>query len=94
MAEITPSQTVGPYFAYGLTPRGKYAWKDTFGADLVTPVALAAAAAGADGLLVEVHPDPAQAKSDGYQSLNFKQFDTLMTKLPKLLAALDRKLAV
>ena len=63
-------------------------------ADLVTPVALAAAAAGADGLLVEVHPDPAQAKSDGYQSLNFKQFDTLMTKLPKLLAALDRKLAV
>jgi protocatechuate 3,4-dioxygenase alpha subunit len=34
---ITPSQTVGPYFAYGLTPRGKYAWKDTFGADLVTP---------------------------------------------------------
>jgi|SRR5271166_2372154 len=37
MAEITPSQTVGPYFAYGLTPRGKYAWKDTFGTDLVTP---------------------------------------------------------
>ena len=37
MAEITPSQTVGPYFAYGLTPRGKYAWKDTFGADLLTP---------------------------------------------------------
>jgi len=36
MAEITPSQTVGPYFAYGLTPRGKYPWKDTFGADLVT----------------------------------------------------------
>ncbi|MGA8158506.1 MAG: protocatechuate 3,4-dioxygenase subunit alpha [Rhodoplanes sp.] len=37
MAEITPSQTVGPYFAYGLTPRGKYDWKDTFGTDLVTP---------------------------------------------------------
>lgn len=37
MAEITPSQTVGPYFAYGLTPRGKYAWKDTVGDDLVTP---------------------------------------------------------
>lgn len=36
MAEITPSQTVGPYFAYGLTPTGKYAWKDTFGTDLVT----------------------------------------------------------
>ena len=37
MAEITPSQTVGPYFAYGLTPGGKYDWKDTFGTDLVTP---------------------------------------------------------
>lgn len=36
MAEITPSQTVGPYFAYGLTPRQKYDWKDTFGSDLVT----------------------------------------------------------
>ena len=37
MAEITPSQTVGPYFAYGLAPRGKYDWKDTFGNNLVTP---------------------------------------------------------
>jgi 3-deoxy-7-phosphoheptulonate synthase len=63
-------------------------------ADLVIPVSLAAAAAGADGLLVEVHPDPSKAKSDGYQSLNFKQFETLMTKLPKLLQALDRKMAV
>ncbi|MEZ5786911.1 MAG: protocatechuate 3,4-dioxygenase subunit alpha [Xanthobacteraceae bacterium] len=36
MAGITPSQTVGPYFAYGLTPRGKYDWKDTFGSDLIT----------------------------------------------------------
>ena len=36
MAEITPSQTVGPYFAYGLTPRRDYDWKDTFGSDLVT----------------------------------------------------------
>jgi 3-deoxy-7-phosphoheptulonate synthase len=63
-------------------------------ADLVIPVSLAAAAAGADGLLVEVHPDPSKAKSDGYQSLNFRQFETLMTKLPKLLQALDRKMAV
>lgn len=36
MAEITPSQTVGPYFAYGLTPLKDYDWKDTFGSDLVT----------------------------------------------------------
>lgn len=45
MSEITPSQTVGPFFAYGLTPKGRaewdpngsYAWKETVGSDLVTP---------------------------------------------------------
>ena len=37
MAGITPSQTVGPYFAYGLTPNGKYAWNDAFSNNLVTP---------------------------------------------------------
>ncbi len=63
-------------------------------ADLVVPISLAAAAAGADGLLIEVHPDPATAKSDGNQSLTFAQYETLMTKLPKLLNALDRKMAV
>ncbi len=62
-------------------------------ASLVIPVALAAAAAGADGLLIEVHPNPAQAKSDGFQSLNLQQFESLMTTLPKLLGALDRKMA-
>jgi len=36
MSGITPSQTVGPYFAYGLTPTGRYDWKDTFSANLVT----------------------------------------------------------
>jgi len=36
MSGITPSQTVGPYFAYGLAPRGKYDWKDTFSNNLVT----------------------------------------------------------
>jgi protocatechuate 3,4-dioxygenase, alpha subunit len=34
---ITPSQTVGPYFAYGLTPNGKYEWNDAFNNNLVTP---------------------------------------------------------
>ena len=34
---ITPSQTVGPYFAYGLTPNGKYDWNDAFTNNLVTP---------------------------------------------------------
>ncbi len=65
----------------------------TGNSNLVIPVALAAAAAGADGLLIEIHPDPAKAMSDGYQSLTFAQYETLMTKLPKLLASLDRKMA-
>jgi protocatechuate 3,4-dioxygenase alpha subunit len=37
MAGITPSQTVGPYFAYGLNPRDEYDWKQTFTNDLITP---------------------------------------------------------
>lgn len=36
MSGITPSQTVGPFFAYGLTPNGKYPWNDAFGTNLVT----------------------------------------------------------
>ncbi len=36
MSGITPSQTVGPFFAYGLTPDGQYAWHDTFTSNLVT----------------------------------------------------------
>jgi 3-deoxy-7-phosphoheptulonate synthase len=47
-------------------------------ADLVPPLAYAAVAAGADGLMVEVHPDPEQALSDGDQSLDFDAFDRLM----------------
>ncbi|MSR06507.1 MAG: 3-deoxy-7-phosphoheptulonate synthase [Gemmatimonadetes bacterium] len=46
--------------------------------DLVLPLALAAAAVGADGLIVEVHPDPDRARSDGDQSLDFKAFAGLM----------------
>ncbi len=34
---VTPSQTVGPYFAYGLTSNGKYDWNDAFGNNLITP---------------------------------------------------------
>jgi protocatechuate 3,4-dioxygenase alpha subunit len=37
MTGLTPSQTVGPYFAYGLTPGSKYEWNDAFSNDLVTP---------------------------------------------------------
>lgn len=60
--------------------------------DLVIPMALAAAAAGADGLMVEVHPNPSQALSDGFQALDFKKFETLMSQLRKILPALGRNL--
>jgi 3-deoxy-7-phosphoheptulonate synthase len=59
---------------------------------LVAPMALAAAAAGADGLLIDVHTDPAAASCDGPQALRPGQFMQLMTRLRTLLAALDRHL--
>ena len=49
---------------------------------LVAPLARAAVAVGADGLLVECHPDPDQALSDGAQSLDLAQFRSMMTSLP------------
>jgi 3-deoxy-7-phosphoheptulonate synthase len=51
---------------------------------LVGPMALAGAAVGADGLLIEVHPDPPNAKSDGDQSLSFDEFGDLMDELRRL----------
>jgi len=48
---------------------------------LVTPVALASVAAGAHGLLIEVHPNPDVAKCDGPQSLTFANFDILMEQV-------------
>src|SRR5690349_16946702 len=63
-------------------------------AALVTPLALAAVAAGADGLIVEVHPDPASALSDGDQSLTFDAFAELMRRLAPVAAAVGRSLAV
>ncbi len=58
--------------------------------ELVPPMALAAAAAGADGLLVEVHPRPEEALSDGQQSLDPEEFSRLMDRLSALLSALGR----
>jgi 3-deoxy-7-phosphoheptulonate synthase len=49
--------------------------------DKVAPMALAAVAAGAHGLMVEVHNDPEHALSDGAQSLYFDQFDKLMAQI-------------
>jgi 3-deoxy-7-phosphoheptulonate synthase len=50
----------------------------------VAPASLAAMAAGADGILVEIHPDPGSAKSDGKQSLNYPHFDALLQRLRDL----------
>ena len=52
--------------------------------DLVLPLALAAAAVGADGLIVEVHPDPDRARRDGDQSLDFKSFAALMVDVTSI----------
>jgi 3-deoxy-D-arabino-heptulosonate 7-phosphate (DAHP) synthase len=49
--------------------------------DLVAPLALAAQAIGADGIMVEIHPNPEEALSDGPQSLRLEQFRTLMGAL-------------
>ena len=62
-------------------------------ANLVPRMAAAAVAAGADGLIVEVHPDPETALSDGYQSLNFKQFDELVTLCRKVAEAVGKEIA-
>ena len=58
--------------------------------DKVTPMARAAVAAGADGIMVETHPDPATAKSDGPQSLYFDQFAELMRQIRLIAQALGR----
>jgi 3-deoxy-7-phosphoheptulonate synthase len=60
--------------------------------DYVPPMALASLAAGADGLLVEVHPDPAHALSDGAQSLDFQGFSRLLESLRRLAEPLGRVL--
>ncbi|HEY8391197.1 MAG TPA: 3-deoxy-7-phosphoheptulonate synthase [Capillibacterium sp.] len=60
--------------------------------NLVLPLARAALAAGADGLIVEVHPHPETALSDGPQSLNFAEFDALVQGIEPILAALGRRL--
>lgn len=58
---------------------------------LVPDMAAAAVAAGADGLILEVHPDPERAMSDGYQSLNFKQFEQTMAKVRAVAGAVGKR---
>jgi 3-deoxy-7-phosphoheptulonate synthase len=62
--------------------------------ELVIPMALAAAAAGADGLLVEVHPRPEEALCDGAQALTPAGFEELMQRLAPVVAAVGRTLHV
>lgn len=60
--------------------------------EYVLPVARAAVAAGADALMIEIHPNPEEAKSDGPQSLRFEQFDALMKELRVIAAAVGREI--
>jgi 3-deoxy-7-phosphoheptulonate synthase len=57
----------------------------------VIPMARAAVAAGADGLMVEVHPEPEKALSDGAQSLYPEQFEELMSQIRVIAKAIDRE---
>ena len=59
---------------------------------LVQPLALAGIAAGADGVMVEVHPAPELALADGAQSLTFENFDHMMTAVRRIAGAMDRPL--
>jgi 3-deoxy-7-phosphoheptulonate synthase len=61
--------------------------------DMVIPMARAGVAAGADGLLVEVHPTPDRALSDGAQSLYPDQFDRLMKEIRLIAEAIGRRIA-
>ncbi|MDE0199800.1 MAG: 3-deoxy-7-phosphoheptulonate synthase [Caldilineaceae bacterium] len=60
--------------------------------EYVAPIAKAAVAAGADALMIEVHPDPSKAWSDGAQSLTFEHFSSLMQELKSVASAVGRKL--
>jgi 3-deoxy-7-phosphoheptulonate synthase len=60
--------------------------------DYVPPMALAALAAGADGLLIEVHPNPDRALSDGAQSLDFTAFRRLLESLRRLAEPLGKEI--
>ncbi|HPZ81226.1 MAG TPA: 3-deoxy-7-phosphoheptulonate synthase [Candidatus Atribacteria bacterium] len=59
--------------------------------DLVEAMSLAALAAGADGLIIEVHPNPIEALSDGPQSLTPEQFNHLMKEIKKLAATMGKE---
>lgn len=61
--------------------------------ELILPVSLAAMAGGADGIMIEVHPEPDKALSDGQQSLNFNEFDNINSKIQNYKRFIVEKLA-
>lgn len=60
--------------------------------DLVIPMSRAAVASGADGIMVEVHPNPEEALSDGAQSLKFSKFELLIKEIKPVVEVMGRKL--
>jgi len=56
--------------------------------ELVLPASRAAVAIGADGLIIEVHPEPSKALSDGYQSLDFNEFEVLLGEIKSVIKSL------
>jgi len=62
--------------------------------DIVEPLSLAAVAAGADGLIIEVHPNPEKAASDGAQTLYPEQFMEIVRKASKIAEVLGRKIEI
>ncbi len=59
---------------------------------MVSDMAVASVAAGADGLIIEVHPNPEEALSDGYQSLTFDAFEKTMVRCRRVAAAVDMEM--
>ena len=59
---------------------------------MIAPMSRAAIAAGADGLIIEVHPHPEQALSDGDQSLRPEQFAALMEEARRIAEVMGRKI--
>jgi 3-deoxy-7-phosphoheptulonate synthase len=61
---------------------------------LIIPMTLASIAAGADGIMVEVHPDPENALSDGEQSLNLNQIDLFLSSIDGITGAMNKNIDI
>lgn len=64
----------------------------TFWRNWVKPMTLASIASGADGIMLEVHPDPENAAVDPLQPIDFKTFDNLMKSMEKVALSIDRRI--